>query len=99
MSNQTATTGTRPVTLQAIQTRYLGPTNTRGSRVKAVCDAGSLIQSWNYSLDGPGNHRAVALALQAKLGWSEWALETGCLPGGDMCHVQTMCPLIPNDRA
>lgn len=74
-------TTTRPVTLQAIQTRFLGPTK--------MCAAGSLVQSWDYGKDGAENHVDAARALQARLGWTNWSLQTGCLPGGDMCHVQT----------
>lgn len=78
----------RPITLQAIQTRFLGPTNTRGARIKAWCDAGSHTQSWEYGGDGPTNHLAAARNLQSKLGWSEWGMVSGGLPGGDYCHVQ-----------
>lgn len=60
---------------QAIVTRYYGPTNTRGSRVKATCDAGSLTVSWDYALDAPENHAAAVYALAHKLGWAgEWIL-------------------------
>jgi len=76
--------------MQAIQTRYLGPTNTRGSRIKAWCDAGSLTQSWDYAVNGDLNHVAAAAALQHKLGWVGGlygSLKSGTLPNGDQCHV------------
>lgn len=58
---------------QAIVTKYIGPTNNRGSRVKASCDAGSVTISWDHELDTAGNHRQAALALAAKLDWvGDW---------------------------
>jgi hypothetical protein len=58
---------------QAITTKYLGPTNSRGSRVKATASAGSVTLSWDHALDSDENHRAAALALAAKFGWDgEW---------------------------
>ena len=55
--------------LQAITTRYLGPTNTRGARVKATCEAGTHTVSWDYALSSFENHAAAARALVALLGW------------------------------
>lgn len=56
--------------LQAITTKYLGPTNTRGARIKATCDAGSLTVHWDYALNPSRNHAAAAQALAEKLGWT-----------------------------
>jgi len=56
--------------MQAIQTRFLGPTNTRGSRYKAVCDAGSLTLESDHSLGSEDNHVRVARALLARLKWT-----------------------------
>ena len=65
---------------QAIVTKYLGPTNHRGSRVKATCEAGSLTMGWSHDLDVAENHSRVAVALATKLGWAGlWTL--GALPG------------------
>ena len=58
------------ITTQAIETRYLGPTNTKGGRIKATAWGGSVTVGYDYALDGQGNHRAAADALIAKLGWS-----------------------------
>lgn len=55
--------------MQAIVTKYLGPTNYRGSRVKATCQAGSLILPWDDALDVEANHDMAASALRTKLGW------------------------------
>ena len=60
---------------QAITTKYLGPTNHRGSRVKATCDAGSLTVPWDYALNVEDNHAAAVNALAAKLDWKgRWHL-------------------------
>ena len=55
--------------MQAITTRYIGPTNNRGSRVKAKCWAGSITVSWDHALGTEQNHDAAAIALVQKLGW------------------------------
>lgn len=55
---------------QAIETRYLGPTNNRGGRIKASAWGGSVTVGYDYALDGQGNHRAAADALIAKMGWN-----------------------------
>jgi len=57
--------------MQYIKTKYLGPTNHRGSRVKAVTSYGetSVTMSWNHALDSFDNHKAAALALISKLDW------------------------------
>ena len=71
---------------QAITTKYLGPTNSRGSRVKATCQAGSVTVSWDHALSSEQNHTAAAEALASKLGWigddSDWRLVGGGLPSG-----------------
>ena len=60
---------------QAIVTKYLGPTNTRGARVKASCEAGSLTVSWDYALNPEDNHKAAARALIRQLGWEgNWVM-------------------------
>jgi hypothetical protein len=54
---------------QAITTKYIGPTNNRGSRVKAVAAGGCVTLGWDDSLNPNANHRAGASALASKLGW------------------------------
>jgi len=51
-----------------IRTKYLGPTNYRESRIKAVHkrdsdEVQSVTLSWDHSLDGMENAKAAALAL------------------------------------
>lgn len=81
----------------AIQTRYIGPTNFRGSRVKAYTESGRSITiqiapEWS-SEDA---HREAALALCRKMDWHGDLIEGGTkegyvyvfLPGGtDLCEV------------
>ena len=55
--------------MQAIRTRYHGPTNTRGSRISAQCTAGKLSVAYNHALNGDENHKAAACALRDRLGW------------------------------
>lgn len=54
---------------KAIETKYLGPTDYQGPRVKAKCDAGSLTLPWDHTLDVDDNHITVASRLAIKLGW------------------------------
>lgn len=55
--------------LQAITTKYLGPTNARGARVKATASAGSVTVAWDYALNPAQNHCAAAKALAEKCDW------------------------------
>lgn len=55
---------------QAISTKYLGPTNTRGSKVKATAEAGSITLHWDDALDIGENHVAAARALAQKYKWA-----------------------------
>ncbi len=58
---------------QAIQTKYLGPTDNRGARVKAMCDAGSHTVPWDHAADVTDNHTLAAKALADRLGWvGQW---------------------------
>lgn len=68
---------------QAIETKYLGPTNTKGGRVKATADAGSITVEWDHALNIHDNHEAAARALLDKLDWASdcKALHQGALPG------------------
>jgi hypothetical protein len=73
--------------MQAIQTEYLGPTNVRGSRVKATAQAGSITLNWDNALNPDRNHKAAALALATKLGWNYGIWHGGGLPDAGMAWV------------
>jgi len=76
--------------LQAITTKYLGPTDYKGSRIKAKSARGSLTVHYNDALNTEDNHREAAEALIAKLDWAKlggvW--HQGGLPDDDgYCFV------------
>ena len=58
------------MTMQAIETRYYGPTNTRGSRIQAKAWGGNITVPYDYALGTNKAHAKAAMALCAKMGWS-----------------------------
>jgi hypothetical protein len=76
--------------MQAIVTKYLGPTNVRGSRVKATCQARSKTLTWDDSLNSSANHTAAAKALASELGWHYGTWVAGGLPDGSTAWVCTV---------
>ena len=54
---------------QAIQVKYLGPTNYRGSRYKATAAAGSVTVGADNALSTEGNVIKAAQALCDNFGW------------------------------
>ena len=80
--------------MQAIETKYISPTNSRGSRVKATAEAGSVTLSWDHSLNRVENHKAACEALIKKMGWlpsagrgfcGYWV--PGCLPNSKASYA------------
>ncbi len=57
------------MTYQAVETKYYGPTNHRGARIKAYAQCGAVWSSWDHSLSVEGNHSAAALAFLTKWDW------------------------------
>ena len=56
---------------QSIQTKYIGPTNARGSRVSATSASGHrVVIGWDDALNSDENHFAAAMALARKLNWT-----------------------------
>ena len=78
--------------LRSIITRYLGPTNSRGSRI--VADAGKgarLTMPYNHELNLDENHAGAAKALCLKMGWDKvQAIHTGGHESGVYIHVLSM---------
>jgi hypothetical protein len=68
--------------MQAITTKYLVATNTRGSRIKATCAAGSITIGYPHELSGMAVHAKAAKALVEKLGWGH--AHYGDLMGGQL---------------
>ena len=70
--------------MQAIVTRYHGPTNTKGTRYSATSSSGHKVYIHKkYELDEDDNHELAARALMKKLGWA------GKIAGGSLkdAHV------------
>lgn len=87
--------------MQAIQTKYLGPTNFRPSRIKASCERGSITVSYPLELSGDDVHRFAVRELVKRFAMEDfntyktppeknpWMRPTVCggLPDGTTCHV------------
>ena len=87
--------------MQAIHTKYLPCTNTRGSRIKATCERGSITIDYPHELSGDEVHREAVRQLLERFvseDWKErstppsknpWKREfaTGSLPDGTLAHV------------
>lgn len=69
--------------MQAIKTKYMGPTDYRGARIKASAEPGSVTVPYDHALNPEQNHAAACLALAEKLDWDwgEWI--GGSLDSGD----------------
>lgn len=81
----------------AIITSYMGPTNSRGSRVKAVArkaeswgdnnyPAMSITDSWNSAENIEENHCRAAKMCVVKYGWNG-VYVAGSVPGGGYAFV------------
>lgn len=56
--------------MQAIITKYFGPTSTQGARIIAETASGiKMLKAWNYDLDVEHNHERAAIALADSLEW------------------------------
>jgi hypothetical protein len=73
--------------MQAITTKYIGPTNFKGSRVKAACQAKSITLSWDDSLNASDNHTLAARTLAEQMGWDGQWYGGGCPDGRHDCFV------------
>ena len=63
--------------MQVIKTIYRQPTNTRAAKMQAICQAGSVIISYNHSVNFADNHREACEALRDKL---QLTVENECSP-------------------
>jgi len=86
--------------MQAIITKYLCPTNFKGSRITAKCDAMRITLSWDHALNPEENHIAAAAALCWRIDDSNdnkygpgcrrtWSLPKACgqIHSGEYVHV------------
>ena len=70
--------------MQAIQIKYLGPTDTKRHTYKAVCAGGSYTHHWDYAQGEDGNALTAAELLVEKMGWDDIEITgMGTLPNGD----------------
>jgi hypothetical protein len=76
---------------QAIVTKYLGPTNFRGSRIKATAAAGSITVDWPHALNIENAHAFAACQLAEKFNW------TGQWFGGGMPGDNGYCFVLAED--
>jgi len=88
---------------QAILTKYLAPTNSRGARIKASCERGNITVSYPYEMRNSDSHVFAAKKLVEKFckqdeaegffpdGNNPWAFPfaSGQLPDGNYVHVFT----------
>jgi len=86
--------------MQAIRTRYHGATNTRGARITATCEAGSLTLPRDYSLNIDQDYARAAQRLAERMGWSGvyrggefggdyyWVCESGWTPTIEVANTQ-----------
>lgn len=75
---------------QAIQVKYLGPTDTLGSRMKATARAGAVTIGYNPALNSEQNAETAMLVLVSKLGWDKYQAtwQAGRLPNEDYIFVR-----------
>lgn len=87
--------------MQAIITKYVGPTNMRGSRYSAKCEAKSISVSADHALNAEDNHIAACLRLReliAQANAKKYGIDaandpwmrpmvTGQIPSGEYVHV------------
>lgn len=73
--------------MQAIRTKYIGPTDTKGARIKATAQAGSVTIPYPHEMSGMHCHAAAAAALIDKLDFPRGEYDGGQLPDGSYCFV------------
>jgi hypothetical protein len=80
-------------TMKAIRTKYIGPSNVKGSRLSATTgERGQrLIMSWPSELNSGEAHARGARALADKMGWKT-ELIGGGFPDGTMVWVFKTSP-------
>ena len=86
--------------MQAIETRYLGPTNTRGARIKATSASGkSVTVPYPYEeTHGMSAHWPAAKALAESLGWSAGEYVGGGTKNGYVFIACEYRPGVPGER-
>ena len=74
--------------MQTIKTKFLQPTDNKGSRIKAIAEAGlSITIDYDYAVSTSEAHAQAIKALKNKLGW-DGAMVMGACDGG---YVAVFC--------
>lgn len=61
--------------MQAIQVKYMGPTNRRGAEMRARCAAGTIRTAYSHGLSVRDNAAVAAMALVRDLQWDSAGYE------------------------
>ena len=72
---------------KAIAVKYLGPTNSRGARVKASGGTGNVTLPFRHDQDMRQNVAAAVDELLLRNGWLSYSYVLGVLPGGTYAAV------------
>jgi hypothetical protein len=72
---------------QAIVTKYLGPTNSRGARIKASAWGGSKTYGYEHGLNIERNHAAAAEAFAKHMQWDGVWFQGGSPDTTGYCFV------------
>jgi hypothetical protein len=76
---------------QAIETKFLGPTHTKGARIKASAYGANITIPYDYALSTEKAHAAAALDLIAKMGWTGTFAQGGNVTGTGYYFVNVEC--------
>ncbi len=77
------------MTYQAITTKYIPASNTKGSRIKASAYAGSIFFDYAHELNAEENHAEAAQKLARKMGWNGRWFGGGLPDDAGYCFVCT----------
>jgi hypothetical protein len=74
--------------MQSITTKYIGPRNVRGARIKATTTTGlSVTIPYDHALGLDENHEKAVQALARKLKWTGRMVAGGAMGGGGNVYV------------
>lgn len=66
---------------QAMTTKYFGPTNHRGARIRVKAQVGTAFFPWDYALNSTQNHTKAMRLFAQKQAWNA-DFHVGSLPCG-----------------
>lgn len=76
--------------MKAITTKYIGPSNVRGSRIKAFDgDGHSVTLSYDPAINSDQNHLKAACALRDKMQWKGKLIGGGTKTGYVFCFADS----------